>query len=62
VKRQISQAESLDRPLQARLPFNTELTLAHIGDDLAIVALCMMVGGKVVTRWAKRAPLARGGQ
>ena len=34
----------LVEPLHADIPFNTELTLAHIGDDLAIVATCMRDG------------------
>jgi hypothetical protein len=43
-------AASLAEPLHAVLPTNTELTLAHVGDDLAIVALCMMDG--VADTWA----------
>lgn len=52
VKRMLNRSESeiaamfapLTEPLHADIPYNTELTLAHVGDDLAIVANCMRDG------------------
>jgi hypothetical protein len=52
VKRMLARSDSeiaamfapLVEPLHADIPSNTELTLAHICDDLAIVATCMRDG------------------
>jgi len=38
----IGPSTPLAAPLHADLPRNTELTLAHVGDDLAVVALCAL--------------------
>jgi hypothetical protein len=48
VTRMVDKAESnlaLAEPLHVVLPQNHEITLAHVGDELAIVAVCAQDGG-----------------